>query len=288
MSKKNRLDMKDPMVNFVSQLFHGIAALALDETLIIEKSINPIFHTIKKPTKPEQTASGVFVRIKDQYFVFSASHVFDDIGKFQLLMAVEGEVKLATFAGERFSTARGPSGNHSDDPIDASVFHIQNKVPDSVKALALSLDDLDKEPYDKGHSVFVMSGIRSKNSKAKGNQTFTKRESFGSVELSCEHYANLGLNKEHHLALAYDDEHYVNGQWQKSPVPAGFSGGGIFRINGLSVSPLFLRPNKPTPLLTAITIEHRRAKHNNPGVLIGTRVAIHLGLIQKYLPNVFE
>lgn len=288
MGKKNRLDMKDPKVKVISKYIHKIAASALDETLIIEKSVNPIFHTIKKPTKPEQIASGVFVRIKGQYFVLSASHVFDVIGAFSLLMAVEGEEKLTTFEGERFSTARGPSGSHSDDPIDASVFHIQTKVPDSVKALALSLDDLDWEPYDKVHSSFVMSGIRCKKSKTRGNQTFTERESFASVELSNEHYSNLGLNKEHHIALAYDDERHVNGQWQKSPSPKGFSGGGIFRINGLSVRSLFLRPNRLTPLLTAITIAHRRGKHNNPGVLIGTRVAVHLGLIQKYLPEIFE
>lgn len=280
--------MKDPKIKAISNYMHSTFVVALNETLIIEKSVNPIFHTIRKPTKPEQTASGVFVRIKDQYFVFSASHVFDDIGDFQLLMAVEGEEILTTFAGERFSTARGPSGYHGDDPIDASVFHIKTQVPDSVKSLALNLDNLDREPYDKGCSAFVMSGIRSKKSKTIGNKTFTKRESFGSIELSSEHYTNIDLNKEYHLALAYDDEHHINGQWQKSPVPSGFSGGGIFRINGLSINPLFLRPKKLTPLLTAITIAHRRGKNNNPGVLIGTRVAVHLELIKKFLPEVFE
>lgn len=279
--------MKDPIVKTITSYIHNIATTALNETLIIEKSVSPIFFTIKKPTRPEQTASGVFVCIKDQYFVFSASHVFDDIGTFQLLMAVEGEERLTAFSGERFSTARGASGTHNDDPIDASVFHIQTAVPDSVKGLALSLDELDKEPYDKAYSAFVMSGIRSKKSKTRGNQTFTERESFGSFELGTESYKNLNLNKEHHLVLAYDDERYVNGQWQKSPVPAGFSGGGIFRIDGLFTSPLLLRPAKFTPLLAAITIEHKRGKNGNPGVLIGTRIAVHLALIQKFLPEVF-
>ncbi|HDZ8843696.1 TPA: hypothetical protein RUX01_003211 [Aeromonas dhakensis] len=288
MSKKNRLDYNDPKVNAIASYIHNVTVAGLNATLFIERSVNPIFFTIKNPNKPEQIASGVFVCIKDQYFVFSASHVFDDIGGFQLLMAVEGEQRLIGFSGERFSTARGPSGKHYDDPIDASVFHLGTEVPDSVKGLALSLDDLDKEPYDDPHSFFIISGIRSKNSKTIGNQAFTRRECFGSVELSTEYYTKLSFNKKHHIILAYDDERYVNGLWQKTPSPAGFSGGGIFRVDGLSAHPLFLRPAKLTPLLTAITIEHKKGKSGNPGVLIGTRIAVHLGLIHKYLPGILS
>ena len=287
MSRNNRLDMGNPIIKSVARHMQHIGHIALDETLVIEKSVNSIFLTIKKPNKPEQIASGVFVCIKDQYFVFSASHVFDHYGQRQLLMAVEGEEMLVSFAGERFSSAKGPSGTHKDDPIDASVFHIQTEVPESVKALALSISQLDREPYDKGHSVFVISGIRSKKSKTIGNQSYTERESYFSVELSNKEYDNLCLSKDYHLVLAYDDEIHVNGQWQISPTPAGFSGGGIFRIDGLSKSALFLRPNNLTPLLTAITIEQRRGKNGNVGVLVGTRIGVHLGLIQKFLPEVF-
>lgn len=286
--KNRRLDMKDPVVNAVSNHVHLLGAEALDLTLNIEEAVCPIFWTLRKPTKPEQTGSGVFVELKGQYFVFSASHVFDDIGEFQLLMAVNGEEKLVSFSGERFSTGRGASGTHADDLIDASVFHIQSEVPDTVKKVALKLDDLDLSREDPHHSMYVMSGFRSKKSKSRGNKTNCKRESYASVELSLENYNIFSLDRTRQLILAYDDERYVNGEWQKSPVPAGFSGGAIFKIDGLSTMPLFIRSSAPKPLLSSIIIEHKRGRGDKPGILVGTKISTHLALIQKYLPELMQ
>lgn len=286
--KNRRLDMKDPVVNAISNYVHSLGAEALDLTLDIEEAVCPIFWTLKKPTKPEQTGSGVFVEIKEQYFVFSASHVFDDIGEYQLLMAVNGEDKLISFSGERFSTGRGASGTHVDDPIDASVFHIQSEVPETVKKVALKLDDLDLSGEDPFQSMYVMSGFRSKKSKSRGDKTNCKRESYASVELSLENYDIFSIDRSRQLILAYDDERYVNGEWRKSPVPAGFSGGAIFKIDGLSTMPLFARYSTPKPLLSSITIEHKRGRDNKPVILVGTKISTHLALVQKYLPELMQ
>lgn len=75
---------------------------------------------------------------------------------------------------------------------------------------------------------------------------------------------------------------------QKSPIPRGFSGGGIIKIDGSNVhNPL---PNKinPKQKLTAIITEHYREKNNKPGILISTKIGIHIGLIRKFMPEVFE
>ncbi|EGR2424272.1 hypothetical protein DYB15_17760 [Vibrio cholerae] len=284
--KNRRLDMKDPVLNAVSNHVHLLGAEALDLTLDIEEAVCPIFWTLRKPTKPEQTGSGVFVEIKGQYFVFSASHVFDEIGEYQLLMAVKGEERLISFSGERFSTGRGASGTHVDDPIDASVFHIQSEIPESVKKVALKLDDLDSSAEDPYHSMYVMSGFRSKKSKTHGNETNSERESYASIELSLENYDIFSIDRNRQLILAYDDERYVNGEWQKTPVPAGFSGGAIFKIDGLSTMPLFIRSSMPKPLLSSIIIEHKRGRDNKPGILVGTKISTHLALVQKYLPEI--
>ena len=40
--------------------------------------------------------------------------------------------------------------------------------------------------------------------------------------------------------------------------------------------------------LSAITIEHHRKKDGKLGHLIGTRINVHLGLIQQFLPGILD
>lgn len=54
------------------------------------------------------------------------------------------------------------------------------------------------------------------------------------------------------------------------------------------MSPPFVAHPEPRQLLPAITIEQRREKAGKPGVLVGTRIGVHLGLIDKFLPNFLD
>jgi len=59
-------------------------------------------------------------------------------------------------------------------------------------------------------------------------------------------------------------------------------------FDGVPVDPAAPAEESVRPLLAAITIEQRRRTRTTPGVLVGTRVAVHLGLIYQFLPDLFD
>jgi hypothetical protein len=280
---KPNFDMDDPRVKLAIEIHRKQMEKALGVSQTVENSVLPIYWTLRSETKPEQVGSGVVVSIKDEFFVFSASHVFDDIGGFQLLLGIGDGSKLAALSGERFSSKKGSSGNHSDDPIDASVFHIQSGITDTIKSVAISLSDLDLDQPGESRSVHMAAGFRVKKSNTAGNQAKTKRECFPSIEYRTNEYSSLEVDRKTHIALAYENQVLMDENWQTSPTPMGLSGGAIVKVQGVEMSPPFSTKSNAKQLLAAITIEQRREKAGRPGVIIGTRIGVHLGLIDTYL-----
>jgi hypothetical protein len=283
-----KFDLNDPKIKTIISIYSNQMKHALTAPQRVEDAVLPIYWVSKSGIKPEQIASGVVVQIKQDYFVFTASHVFDDMGSYQLLIGIGFGNKLISLTGDRFSSAKGLSGTHVDDSIDASVFHIQSEVPSEIKRVALSLDDLDYSQPDNMRSIHMAAGFRVKNSNISGNQATTIRESFPSIEYGENEYSILNLDIKTHIALAYDNKVLMHGQWQTSPKPKGMSGGAIIKVEGVTLSPPFVVAPQVKQLLSAITIEQRREKSGKPGVLIGTRIGVHLGLIQNYLPNLLD
>jgi len=192
--------------------------------------------------------------------------------------------------GDRFSTPKGSSGTHADDPIDASVFHIKSQVNGEFKRIALTLNDLDLDRVDDVGCVYMAAGFRSKLSNTSGNQANSKRECFPTRELRRNQYLELGLDLNKHIALAYEDQTIIGGRWQTSPTPKGISGGDMIRIADIPMVPLgkdLTGESNARQLLSGITIAQRREKAGKPGVLIATQVGVHLSLINQYLPEVF-
>ena len=134
----------------------------------------------------------------------------------------------------------------------------------------------------------MAAGVRAKKSKTIGNKAKAKRECFPSIEYSESVYSVLGLRRNIHLALAYEDQILMNGSWQTSPSPKGISGGALVRVEGIGMKPPFSINQEPKQLLSAITIECRKEKDGKPGVLIGTRIGVHLGLIDTYLTDLLD
>lgn len=285
---KPNIDLDDPRVKLALKIVQKQMESALEVPQTVENAVLPIYWTLRSKVKPEQVGSGVVVRIKNEFFVFSASHVFDDIGAYQLLLGTGGGRKLVALSGERFSSKKGPSGTHSDDPIDASVFHIQSGLTERIKEVAINLNNLDLHQPDESRSVHMVAGFRVKKSNTVGNQANAKPECFPSIEYGDLKYSLLGIDKKFHIALAFEDQVLMAGSWQKSPTPKGFSGGAIIKVQGVKISPPFSTDLNAKQYLSAITIEQRREKAGKPGVLIGTRIGVHLGLIEKYLPRLLD
>lgn len=285
---KPSFDLDNPIVKQAIQVHQKQVEKAWGVPQRVENAVLPIYWTLKSKRKPEQIASGVVLRIKDEFFVFSASHVFDSIGNYCLLIGAGNGTLLATLAGDRFSTLKGVSGTHADDPIDASVFHIQQGITNGIKNIALTFEDLDFFQPDTSKSIYMAAGFRTKKSYTKGRFSNSERECFPSLEYGNDEYSLLGIDKKYHIALAYENQVLMNGQWRTAPTPKGMSGGAIIKVAGVTMSPPFVAHPEPRQLLSAITIEQRREKTGKPGVLVGTRIGVHLGLIDKFLPNFLD
>ena len=281
---KPRIDPKNPIVKLFDKYYQSKISAALELTLDLEKSVVPIYHTVKKPYRPEQIGSGVIVNIHDEFFIFSASHVFDDIGENQLLIGLgEGE-KILSLAGERYSSLKGKSGTHLDDPIDASVFHIKDCVTKKIEQRALTIDQLDIEEPDE-LSICIACGFRVKNSNTKNYEIKSKQEVFPSIEINKDQYSKVGADTLYHTVMSFEAYYLREGHVLKSPKPRGISGGAMFKAYGINHLPNHNRSIKPYAKLNAITISHKQEKGNQIGAIVATKVILHLNLIELAMPG---
>ncbi|WP_226556167.1 hypothetical protein [Priestia aryabhattai] len=282
---KPDIDLDNPIVKKAITYFQNKMITALNVPQRVESAVVPIYHKPKLKRKPIQVGSGVLVKIKSEYFIFSASHVFDEIGSHQLLTGDGTGSEVQSLCGERFSTGRGNSGTHRDDPIDASVFHIQSSISETLKKGAITLNDFDFLSLKESKSIFIAAGFRVKKSNTAGNTVRSRREGFPSIEIGDEDYSRMKIDSKIHITLAYENQTLLNGIWQTSPTPKGFSGGAIIRVDGITMNPGIVKNSEYKQLLTGIIIEQRREKNKEMGVLIGTKIDIHLALIKNFLPG---
>ena len=160
-------------------------------------------------------------------------------------------------------------------------------MTDKLRRLALSLEDFDLALQNDSMTVFFGAGFLAKKSYTKGNIANSKRECFPSIECNESNYSSHKLDKDVHLALAFENKVLVNGNWQTSPTPRGVSGGAIIKIEGIRINSS-IHDEEAKQLLSAIIIEQRRGKGKQTGVLIGTRIKVHLDLIRHFLPNLMK
>lgn len=289
---KPNFDLNSPMFKLAFSLIQKEGKKALNTEQTVEKAIIPIYdlpktkaHQIKK-TKLEQIASGVLLKVKNDFFILTADHVFKNIGDSAIAISGSNQEKIQQFPGERF-TSNNPTSDRKDIN-DASVYHMQAELPDSLKKIAISLDQIDFSVDDQDKPIFLISGFRARDSNTEGNTVYTKRKSFPTMEVENNDYDKFQFPKESHLIVAYDDQILIDGHWKVSPKPKGMSGGGIIKINGTKISTLKNENNIFEQKLSAITIEHHRGKHNNPGIVVGTRLNVHIGLIYQFMPGFLD
>jgi len=286
---KPKIDLNSPIYQAAIELLHQQVEKALITPQTVESSVIPIYAVLTKKahkmpnTKPEQIGSGVIVNIKDQYFIFSATHVFLEFDGIGLMTGDCCGGLVQQVAGERFTS--GIQNSLKEKQIDASVFHIQSEISESLKNVAISLEDFDFDDFDDSKPVCMASGFRIKKSNTVWNLISSKRECFPTVELNLEDYKKLKIDPETFIVLSYENQVLVDGLWQTSPIPKGISGGAIMKVIGTNCNPNYKNTRQPKQLLTAITIEQHREKGNKPGILIGTRINAYLGLIHKFLPE---
>lgn len=276
---KPNIDLNSPIVKMAIALSRQKAGIALNTKQTVEKAVIPIYH-VPAGKRLAQIGSGVLLKIKNEYFILSASHVFDQIGTHCLLTGDGTNSPIQQLVGERFSTPRGPSEKHTDDPLDASAYHILSPLSDTFKSYAITMDDFDDTLLDYPDSVFLSAGFRVKKSNMAHNKIKSEREAFPSFEIQESDYDLLKLDPSLNIALWHEYQMLLENNWQISPIPRGFSGGAIIRI--------FHDGNEYKQVLTGIVTEHRKKSKDIEGVLIGTRINVHMSAILKFMPELFD
>jgi hypothetical protein len=281
---KPKFDLTHPVVSAGIELYKQRATLAYEMAASQDDAVRPVFALNEHTQSVHHVGSCVLLKVRNETFALSASHVFDDVGKYQLLIGC-GD-RLHSLGGDRFSSKRGASGTHRDDPIDASVFHITADVAKEIGASTLTLQDLDLVPADRSPEFYVATGYRVSQSKSNSRGHTTRLDRYPSIELNDDHYERLNRSREMHLLLAFEEQVLVDGKWQTAPSIRGFSGGAMFRIPDLSPFASQTKTDFGKVKLAAILIERHKGEGDRfSSAAIGTRLGVHFGLIHKFLPE---
>ncbi|TCD17617.1 hypothetical protein EZ456_22635 [Pedobacter psychrodurus] len=164
---KPDLDLTSPLIQNIFFEINKQSISALDAKQTVESAVLPVYALLKrkdhqKPkTKLEQIGSGVLIKIKSTYFLFSATHVFFEFDNVALYTGLGKGIEIIGLPGERFSTGKLDSPNANS--LDASVYHIQAELPQYLKDVAITMEDVDLSEEIDSSSVFTAVGFRIKS-----------------------------------------------------------------------------------------------------------------------------
>lgn len=286
---KPKIDLDNPITKIAMKLHTNEVEKALNIEQSVERAVLPIYAIPKskahnpKKTKPEQIGSGVIVNIKSEFFIFSATHVFCEFEGNAILIGTQIYKPIEQLKGERFSTG---NLNNKIDKFDATVFHIQSEISQTLKDIAITLESFDFYGFDDLKPIFMITGYLAKESNTSGNEVKSRARNFPTIEI--DQYSEYGYDKESQILLSYENQSLVDNKWQMTPTPRGMSGGAIIKAQGTKLNFKDKTEKEKKQLLTAITIQQHRDKGNKLGFVLGTRINVFLALIYKFMPEVLE
>lgn len=278
---KPRIDLTNPKVQDAVSRLQERGHEASTAAIRFNNFVRPVYSAESGRRQPEQIGSCVLLRIRDDFFVLSAAHVFDPNIDRQFLVGCG--TKLHELIGGRFSSMRGASGSHQDDPIDAAVIHLQGDIHPEIVASSLYLDDFYFNSQSEPRCFYVAKGFRAKRSRVVCDRAVSELDTYSSVEYSDRDYLRLGADRSRQIAISFDDHLRVGQEWQQSPKPIGMSGGAILRVAGIPADPEASLTPPYKAQLAAILIDYRPSPKDGLPAIVGTRIDHHWGLISKYL-----
>ena len=229
-------------------------------------------------------ASGVFIKVEDFYFLFTAAHVTDDYHHNDIFIRIDN--KTSRKLGGKW-TVNDPKDKRETDRIDTAVLKLDEISIEKVKA---TYEFLDISEVGINHNFELMSeyqlvGFPASQSKYNKSKNEIKSKSFLFTtmpaekaiyeELKCEDFTNF-IVKYHKKKV----EDYKTGKLQTGPDLYGISGSGLWytpeqlRKKGERVE------KKLVGIMTEWSTENRK-------YLIGTRIDLFTECIrEKYNLNI--
>lgn len=187
-------------------------------------------HTIQLFTNNSQInalGSGVFVRIHEQYFILSASHVLKGIDDDNLVYIKSNSQEIFSLQGELTYNL-----NETSEGLDLGIFKLTNQSAKHVLRYyeAISSNQILTNYFPKKNEIMTISGFPEKSTSV----TESSIESKGII-MDLDHakdaaYRHHRISKERCILLNYRYRDHINGKFAKLEDPHGYSGGGLWTI----------------------------------------------------------
>lgn len=229
--------------------------------------------------EPKPHASGVFVRIKDHHFLFTAGHVIDDC---------ENEIYVGTHQGDTIYRFGGkwikndPNTTREYDRIDMAILEIDQ---DSMKIIGSSYQFIDYYNIDLSHvprllPMYVSVGFPCSKSKFNSYKNELKSTPFLYVTMCANDkiYKELGCDPRVNIIVNYDKCNvidYSTGKVRNGPDLYGISGSGLWFVPMTGILDISNISKKLVAIMTEWPI-------NNHKYMIGTRIDLFIDMLRRY------
>jgi len=221
---------------------------------------------------PVHGGCGVLINLNENLFVLTASHVHESLDSHaegQFLAATDGQ--FIPLNGRSYRTN---SIGSEEDIFDAAVLEIeQGAEADLLRPLSLKVVPADIVVGAPTGECVVFGYPHRDAEKTRGRTVTPKSYWWHGSAIAPESYSNLGINPQSHVAMELDLASVIteHGQMQRSLVPKGVSGSGMWSL-----------------------VESERAQLNGifvaarDGLFLGTSIRAHLTLIAQHDAAVFD
>lgn len=230
-------------------------------------------------------ASGVFIKIDENYFLITAAHVIENLEN-DIFVPLENTDTLK-LGGELTINALNISEKRDNDKIDVALLKLCEK---SVQTISSHYSFLEQNEIEINHSInklpqYISFGYPCSMTKKKykTNDLIAKPFNYITIpaeeiiynELNCETFKNIVVHYEKNRVL-----NYTTGGYNTGPDTFGISGSGLWFIPSQLVESGHKVVKKLVAILTEWPIRNRK-------YWIATRIDVITEIIrQKYQLNI--
>ena len=192
------------------------------------------FLRIDEKDNPRPYASGVFMRVDDNYFLLTAGHVVDDCEENIYIGIKQGE-PLLRLGGELVKNV--PETEREKDKIDAAVMKLDectiNKIGNAYQFV--DFGNIEINHHSKKLPMYLSLGFPASMSKYNSYKNELVSKPFQYITMCADDsvYEKLGCDPKVNLITHYDKKDvvdYTSGEKKNGPDPYGISGSGLWYI----------------------------------------------------------
>jgi hypothetical protein len=220
----------------------------------------------------EPLASGVLIKIDGRVFIFTASHVLEDLKGQPIFIPVRNGLIV-----EVEGTGRG------NRAIDAGVFTVENKDLEPFLDIALPAGIVFAQS-DVLEDRLILYGYPAREYKRNGKVIDCPPRQYQMTGKPASAYCRLERSPASHILMNWPNKVIGPRGIVGSPSLAGMSGCGVWFVPHITARPLSIHAPQPHPCLVGVFIEQRK----NEAMLIATNVSHYVQIVWAACPDILE